>query len=964
MNVSMAANTRGVDYQNNQICPLDDATNSWKWTPRRGTESYTNLNNNSGFWVDLPTATPDYSGHTDGFTFIFYGVKYKNWTGYSIASHMWVSTNGFISLDPSMLNTSCPSAFPSDAPRVVIAPFWTGLDFVPGTSEIDTSINFAFGLGYYFIVKWVNMHERGTSNFCTFGVALRVYDRNYYDDAEYQSPDDLDGIHMTSGNIWFAYYNLPTPASSFVAGVEDQTGQHWSGGFMSNSSAAGLNNTAHLYAANDPPYIKRMILTFQDSNHNGAYFIDEAETYGRNLLSVANPPNDSSMNFAIPDSQLVSAAVGAGGVLFSIDELWEDGAILGEYATPVGVVFLGYGIYQVGSDIYNWWVGSQQRQYPNMTSFVYNNGAFPTQKPNNLAQAYVSAPAYDNYTRSSDTVVDASLETSFQWVVYYDYNTSHTLTVTATVECGYRGQYVPPDYNASTSVSLNLFPDNNNDLAHAQQVTYGFYGDNPMLYLGQSPPGQSYDYDDYYWINVTTNYGTIVDVYPISSALGFSIEVLNSTYSPVVNASQSGHGDKESVQFVPTYNGTYYIHIHSTNGWGFYNMTISKGAVLSVSANWYPPGAGRVSPRGVTWWDVGHQATAGEYPTNSSYYFLGWSVDGSTTLDPSYPFISYNAYCAYVTMDQNHALVAYFAQNTSGGGCPYVYAWNGTSFVKDNNILPASETGNGTDTRDYYLLQQPLVPVSRTRQTSLYSLQIGEFEKEQDYIDQVKLIAVDHSQGTSIAVTPEGQILTYTSPAAPISCVDNNGVSQLGEIDRMDGNVSDASTYFQGNRGDWLVLDFGRVSGPTANLILRDDMFCDKVCLDVQVQDANGVWQTVGSLHPRAFWSMEAVNMTTYLPPNGDFIVRLLWTATHRVDYVGLDTSTQAQTTVSSARPILAVHSTMGVVTTKLLYDDESCVELVNGQQITMAFMLPTNAQGVTRDFILYTDGYYYTITP
>jgi len=54
----------------------------------------------------------------------------------------------------------------------------------------------------------------------------------------------------------------------------------------------------------------------------------------------------------------------------------------------------------------------------------------------------------------------------------------------------------------------------------------------------------------------------------------------------------------------------------------------------------------------------------------------------------------------------------------------------------------------------------------------------------------------------------------------------------------------------------------------------------------------------------------------------------------------------------------------MGDVTAKLLYDDENCVELVNGQQITLAFTLPNKAQDMTRDFILYTDGYYYTITP
>jgi hypothetical protein len=114
-------------------------------------------------------------------------------------------------------------------------------------------------------------------------------------------------------------------------------------------------------------------------------------------------------------------------------------------------------------------------------------------------------------------------------------------------------------------------------------------------------------------------------------------------------------------------------------------------------------------------------------------------------------------------------------------------------------------------------------------------------------------------------------------------------------------------------------------------------------------------------LHPRDFWAVEAVNLTAYIPTNGSFIVRLLWTATHRLDYVGLDMSSPAQTTVSRVPPILAVHSTMGNVNAKLLYDDENCVELINGQQVTLAFTLPNEVQSTTRDFILYTDGYYYT---
>lgn len=299
--------------------------------------------------------------------------------------------------------------------------------------------------------------------------------------------------------------------------------------------------------------------------------------------------------------------------------------------------------------------------------------------------------------------------------------------------------------------------------------------------------------------------------------------------------------------------------------------------------------------------------------------------------------------------------------NKTGGGCPYVYDWNGSTYVKDNNLLPASENGNGTDTKDYYLLQQPLVPVLSGKQKSVYSLQIGEFESNIDYIDQVKLLAIDHSQGTNIAVTQDGSIITYGNPAAPLSCVDNYGNSELTQISSMNGNVSDPSTYFLGNRSDWLLLDFGRVTGPYANLILRDDMKCSE-CIYVQVPNQSG-WQNVTVLNPRDYWSVEAVNMSAYLLSNGDFIVRLYWTQTHRLDYVGLDTSPPAQVQVYSAPPTLAIHSTQGDVTSKLIYDDENCVELTNGQYITIAFTLPNQQKGTTRDFILYTDGYYYTIS-
>ena len=296
------------------------------------------------------------------------------------------------------------------------------------------------------------------------------------------------------------------------------------------------------------------------------------------------------------------------------------------------------------------------------------------------------------------------------------------------------------------------------------------------------------------------------------------------------------------------------------------------------------------------------------------------------------------------------------------GGCPYVYAWNGTNYVKDNNILPASENGNGTDVEDHYKLEQPLVPFFQGQQVSLYSLQLLEFEHEHDYIDQVNLLAVDHSQGTSIAVTPEGEILTYQNPVSPASCVDNYGNSRLGEVGRMDGNVSMQSTFFQGYAGDWLLLNFGRVTAENAKLILRDDQKCADVCINVQVPDQAGNWQTVEVLHPRDYWAIEAVNLTAHVPANGDFIVRLLWTATHRLDYVGLDTTSQEACEFHQASVFLAVHSTEGNVIRKILENDQIYTELVPGERIQLAFFLPSN-QNQERTFILHTEGHYNPIT-
>ena len=289
--------------------------------------------------------------------------------------------------------------------------------------------------------------------------------------------------------------------------------------------------------------------------------------------------------------------------------------------------------------------------------------------------------------------------------------------------------------------------------------------------------------------------------------------------------------------------------------------------------------------------------------------------------------------------------------------CPFVSSWNGTHYVLDNNVLPRSEANHGADVEDYYMLEQSLVP-----KNGKYSLIVSEFEQEHSYFDQAKLMAVDHDSDVNIAATQSGEILTYKNPTPPISAMDNNGTDRLNQVSQIDGDVSDLSTYFDGQTGDSLILNFGAINADIAKLILRDDRKCEfDCCIEVQVSDHNGGWLTVEVLAPRAYWSTQAVNLTPYITQGQDMIVRLYWILPHRLDFVGLDTTIQDDYELRYANLVSATHSIQGDVKALLTENDNIYAELTPGQQIQLAFTLPNNSREA-RTYILYTRGHYHTI--
>jgi hypothetical protein len=291
-----------------------------------------------------------------------------------------------------------------------------------------------------------------------------------------------------------------------------------------------------------------------------------------------------------------------------------------------------------------------------------------------------------------------------------------------------------------------------------------------------------------------------------------------------------------------------------------------------------------------------------------------------------------------------------------GSGCPFVFTWNGTQYVLDNNILPAAEISNGIDVEDYYRLEHSPVTINAGRHFSLYKLQICEFEYEHDYLDMIKLFKIDHSPNVNVAVSPYGEILTYQNPDPPVSAFDETGANVLSLVNSIDGS------YYQGHNGSYVTLTFNRreiLNG--IKLVIRDDERPPllKCPVNVQVLNATGCWNTVATFFTRTYWATDIINMTAYLPdPEGNLKVRLCFIANDKIDYIGIDTSPQASVQIRQATLVAAVHSTQGNVKNRLISNDQVYAEIMPGQQIYLEFLLPKNLNQEST-FVFYSEGRY-----
>ncbi len=132
--------------------------------------------------------------------------------------------------------------------------------------------------------------------------------------------------------------------------------------------------------------------------------------------------------------------------------------------------------------------------------------------------------------------------------------------------------------------------------------------------------------------------------------------------------------------------------------------------------------------------------------------------------------------------------------------CPYVYSWDGGRYVLDAEPFAGSfvEVAQRSDWARLDHLREA---------DGVYRLRIANELREEEHLDEVKLLVVDHPAGTEIVPDVNGRMHALASPVAAERATDGRGADVRGVLARADGRA-------------WLGNPFGR--DPSNPLQLRD----------------------------------------------------------------------------------------------------------------------------------------------
>jgi hypothetical protein len=268
-------------------------------------------------------------------------------------------------------------------------------------------------------------------------------------------------------------------------------------------------------------------------------------------------------------------------------------------------------------------------------------------------------------------------------------------------------------------------------------------------------------------------------------------------------------------------------------------------------------------------------------------------------------------------IDSMGGMIGYAYTGGTGGGasCPLLYTWNGNNyeFISDMaaagkiGFLPMIQIGRKPNPQDYTKIETEQLIAKDGK----YNMQISEQYDEIAYLDEQKLITVDHPNNTevftSILNSEIGRIYTVSkSPNHPLSCRYDDGKDCLSNVLKID----DHYVPMQIDEPNTFTIDFGSIStSGDLNLIITYSLVSGTVDFPyrrIQVKNVNGEWTDLylrGQIRPAGFLQTFVANLTGKL--NYSSSVRFMFPSSV-VDYIAIDTLPQAETTVNIYSPTYA----------------------------------------------------------
>jgi hypothetical protein len=210
------------------------------------------------------------------------------------------------------------------------------------------------------------------------------------------------------------------------------------------------------------------------------------------------------------------------------------------------------------------------------------------------------------------------------------------------------------------------------------------------------------------------------------------------------------------------------------------------------------------------------------------------------------------------------------------GSCPMVFAWDGGKFEFVADVLGVAPLGASSGDGGYFPVSSHeylSIPGDRLElRDGRYEIRITEELHEVSYIDQARLIALDHPAGVDIVTNekfksppfPEFRLFGVSRRILPVSARDGQGRDMLAKVLRRDRVYADGFRHDMAGVAEMhsLELDFGPGAARDNRAVLMLSGWIDwadgstfmaasqgskdgLVLPYLQVKDAAGQWRTV-----------------------------------------------------------------------------------------------------------------------